>query len=188
MSKAIFRVPWKIVTVISVTLGIFASSIGIYSFLKVDQLEQLATQAQDWALDIRLDEPRGGLATSVRITGKAEFRTAANENRTASRVNLSLYQKKISLICLVRAVLKKQCLWYQQASPVVYADGSFEGLAFLADEDSDSGFGVEHQIIVLAVPIRPEVKTRTYQDLPFYIVASRIVSVKADKSGKNHSR
>lgn len=180
LNIATFRGPWKVISSVGVLLGIIASVIAIHTYLKVDQLELLAIEAQNWAIDVKLDEPdRSALASRIglRVTGKVELRTAANENKSVSKINLSLYQKKVGLICLVRPIVKKQCLWYRQASPVIYPDGSFEFLAFLSDKDAD-GLSIEHQIIALAVPKEPVVKTLTYQDLPFYLVASRIVSIK----------
>jgi hypothetical protein len=176
----ISKIPWKIVSSTGVVLGIIASVISIWTFLKVDRLEKIAEEAKNWTCSIVLEEPKSGIEVfgfAVRIAGKIDLRIAANENQERQKINLTMYQKKIYLVCFVRPISVQTCQWYLQPMPVIYQDGSFDGLAFLSDKDVGKG-GIEHQIIVLAVPRHTLAEIFEHKNLPFYFAASNIASVR----------
>lgn len=180
-----FRSPWKIASSAGVVLGIIASVISIWAFLKVDRLEQIAEEAQYWELTIELEERMIGIEVfglAIRYAGKIDFRTTANESTAGRKINLTMYRKKIDILCFVRPVFKQTCAWYLQSMPVIYQDGSFEGLAFISDKEV-GGAGIEHQIIVLAVPRYTFSEEFEHKNLPFYFAASKIASVRRTKNG-----
>lgn len=174
------KVPWKMVSSTGVVLGIIASVISIWTFLKVDKLEKIVEEAQHWAITIDLEDPKSGIEVfgfAVRVVGKIDLRTTANETKARQKINLTMYQKKIHLVCFVRPIYRQSCAWYLQPMPVIYQDGSFDGLAFLGDKEVGGGV-IEHQIIVLTVPRHALSEVFEHKDLPFYFAASKIVSVK----------
>ncbi len=174
------KVPWKIVSLTGIILGIIASVISIWTFLKVDRLEKFAEEAQHWTFTIRLQEPKSGVEVSgfaVRVVGKIDFSITASDTKVQQKINLTMYQKKICLVCFVRPVSRQTSVWYMQSMPVTYQDGSFEGLALLSDKNVGSG-GIEHQIIVLAVPSLTLLDVFEHKTLPFYLAASNIISVR----------
>lgn len=175
---------WKTISAFGLILGIVASVLSIWAFLRVGSLSKFIDEAQSWAISIEITKPQNEKHTSgfvVRISGKVKFRTTANESKSNVKTNLALHIKKIEVVQFVRPILKAECVWYLQSKPIVYQDGSFEGLAFLSDENIDD-LGIEHQIITIAVPkgiINDHLK---YKELPFYIAASNIVSITKRKN------
>ncbi|MCP4989069.1 MAG: hypothetical protein GY928_24325 [Colwellia sp.] len=178
------KVSWKVISFIALFLGIISSIISIWTFLKVDRLEKFAEEAQQWAISVELNEPSKGENASsfaLMIAGKINFRTTANESAVRHKVNLDFYKKKIELVSFIRPILSEKCAWYRQSKPVIYQDGSFEGLVFLSEGDPTSK-KIEHQIIALIVPKDSVSRTFEHKELPFYIVASNIVSMKRIKN------
>ncbi|MCK4946956.1 MAG: hypothetical protein KAQ99_07835 [Candidatus Aureabacteria bacterium] len=170
---------WEIVSSSGLILGIFASIISIYTFLRVKRVEKLASMAKNWIINVKLSEPENGAEVSgyiVKISGNVDFRTTAAQVESNSRVNLALQEKQVELVPFVKP-LSHVKWWWAQSKPVVSQDGRFEGGIYIGEKEG-AGIGVDFQIVVLALPNKAVKEGCKFVNLPFYYTASDILTVK----------
>jgi hypothetical protein len=145
---------WNVVAFIGVLLGLFASTISLVTFFKVDRLEEYFKKAEGWKVNLNLAEPTTGAETNgymARIAGTVDFRATATEVESPPKMNLALREHKVALVPFVKP-LSEANRWWAQPSPVVHEDGSFEGSVLIGDREGQ-GVGIEFQVVVLAVPM-----------------------------------
>jgi hypothetical protein len=167
------KLVWKIISLIALVLGLVASIIAIWTFLKVDRLEDVARRAKDWRIAVNLSEPKNTseiFSIAVMAVGKCDLRITAAQVESNPAMNLVLAENRVELVLFVRQVSKAQP-WSVQSKPLVGRDGAFDGLIFLGDK------GYDYQIVVLAVP-SGSVKDKQLTELPFSFAASNSVVVK----------
>jgi hypothetical protein len=170
---------WKIVSSIGLILGIIASIISIWTFLRIGQIEEHARKARDWIIILELSEPPNGSEISghvARIAGTADFRATAAQVQSSPKVNLSLQENRVDLVPFVRP-LSEAKWWWAQSIPVVRQDGGFEGSVFLG-EQGGAGIGIDFQVVILAVPKGSVSEGNKFLNLPFSYAASNTVTVK----------
>jgi hypothetical protein len=175
----LYKYIWQTISAIGLIVGIVASALSIRAFYKVGDLTEFIDGILPLIISIEITNPTNEKNTDsfvVRVSGKVKFRTTPTGRDLELNTNLTLNTKNIELLQFVRPILKNECVWYLQSKPIVYQDGSFEGLAFLID-NSNSDMDVEHQIITVATPkgiVNDQLK---YNELPSNIAVSNIVSL-----------
>ncbi len=172
------KMSWNVVASLGVILGLFASTISVATFFKVDRLEKYFWEAHGWKVSLDLSEPATGAEIGgyiTRIAGSVDLRATAMDAESPPRMNLAMREHKVALVPFVKP-LSEAKWWWAQPSPLVHEDGSFEGSVFIGEREGD-GAGIEFQIVVLAVPMGSVSEGDRVVNLPSSNLATSNVAV-----------
>jgi len=165
------------VQLIGAIFSILAFLLSAVAFIRVDRLEELFDKIGPLEVQLSLSEPEDGTEVEhyvIEIAG--QITVAAHEPVSSLDVNLTLAERDIDIVPLVRP-LSEANLWWAQTKPVIDRKGYFQGSVNVGDKDG-RGVGEDFQIVVIAVPRGAISQGDTFRDLPTFGAASRIVTVK----------
>jgi hypothetical protein len=167
----------KTVGFVAAVLSIAAIIVSAMTYLKVDRLQRLFEEIRPLELEISLIEPESGAEIRGYVTEvEGQITLARRDSDQDIDVNLTLAQRDIDVVVLVRP-LSEANLWWAQTKPAIDRKGYFQGSANIGDKEG-RGVGIDFQIIVIAVPRGAIAQGDTFRDLPTYGAASRMVTVR----------
>lgn len=168
--------------IISAIFSTIACILSIFTFIisrvNEDKLQKLIDKVGPVNIEISILSPKDGseiVNYVAGISGKIIFKSLL-DNNAKKDVILEFANKGIDIIPLVRP-LSEANIWYAQTKPAITKEGDFHGSINIGDKEG-RGIGINYQIIVIAVQKGTIKQGHTFRDLPAYLSAAGIITIK----------